>query len=52
MQAPGGPADQGLQARLDIHVNVLERAVEGKVSRLDLRLDPVEPLQDRRRVVV
>ena len=36
VQPPGGRPDQFGQPVLDIHVNVLERALEGKFAGLDL----------------
>ncbi len=42
MQPPRRRADQLGKAALDIHVNVLERALEDKRSRLDFALDLVQ----------
>jgi len=39
VQALAGIADRGRQPRLDVHVDVLERLVEGEVALLDARGD-------------
>ena len=50
VQALARFADAFGQPRLDIHVDVFERAREGESARRDLVLDAVEPLGDRFRV--
>ena len=41
VQAAGGLADQHLEARLDVHVDVLERRLEDEVAGLDFSQDRV-----------
>ena len=51
MQAPGCGADQFRQTRLDIHVDVFERARENEFAAVDLGLDLLQPLRNLRGVV-
>ena len=46
VEAPGHRPDQVAQARLDVHVHVLEARVEGELAPLDL---PADALRARRR---
>ena len=41
VQPPGGLADDLLEARLDIRVDVLERRLEGEIAGLDLGANPL-----------
>ena len=47
VQAAGSRADQRGKPCLDIHVDVFERAVEGKAAGLDLIPHPVQAVRDR-----
>ena len=47
MQAPGGIADECAQARLDIHMDVLEAALEFERAAFEFALDTVEAGVDR-----
>ena len=51
MQPAGRLADDLLQARLHIHVDVLQRRLEGELAVLDLLQDLVQAALDRRTVL-
>lgn len=52
VQAASGGTDPVLQARLDIHMNVFERAREREAPRLDLALDALESGTDGGHIVL
>ena len=51
MQTTGRLADQFRKARFDIEVNILELALKDEVTLGDFACDPVEPFEDRRRII-
>ena len=50
MQAPGGRPDALLEPALDVHVHVLERALEPHGAALDLGQHLIEAFEDLARI--